>query len=177
MRGSGVKVKEIIKWGIAVTRFMVNIVTVGADLIIWLEAEFFNDHEEEYKWAGQLYTTMGEKEFVSIYSSPVSNEIIGEVLNGAEIWIDFSYETQTSVLWSVQTPQKIWFWGGERIGESLKSQRRVRILSGNVRSHWGNNQDVESGTDFPLTRKFRIYSSFIGSIKAEKSLGNTHFFM
>ncbi len=34
MRGSGVKVKEIIKWGIAVTRFMVNIVTVGADLII-----------------------------------------------------------------------------------------------------------------------------------------------
>ena len=44
--------------------------------------------------------------FRSVFSSPVSNEIVGEIPNGTDIWIDFTYETETGVLWGVQTPKK-----------------------------------------------------------------------
>lgn len=69
--------------------------TLHADLIVCPEDDFFKEHEEECKVAGQLYTAAGDAGFVSVYSSPVSNEIVGEIPNGTDIWIDFTYETET----------------------------------------------------------------------------------
>lgn len=71
--------------------------TLHADLIVCPEDDFFKEHEEECEYAGQLYTAAGDAGFVSVFSSPVSNEIVGEIPNGTDIWIDFTYETETRV--------------------------------------------------------------------------------
>lgn len=158
--------------------------TLHADLIVCPEDDFFKEHEEECEYAGQLYTAAGDAGFVYVFSSPVSNEIVGEIPNGTDIWIDFTYETETGVLWGVQTPQKNLSLGQwmnltefeiTKTGEDFEREHQAALepiektyTFGEQRGYltlWAypgsdqihnqiNSQDVEPGAVIPMTRKY-----------------------
>jgi hypothetical protein len=158
--------------------------TLHADLIVCPEDDFFKEHEEECKVAGQLYTAAGDAGFVYVFSSPVSSEIVGEIPNGTDIWIDFTYETETGVLWGVQTPKKNLSLGQwmnltefeiTKTGEDFEREHQAALepiekthTFGEQRGYltlWAypgsdqihnqiNSQDVEPGAVIPMTRKY-----------------------
>ena len=98
--------KKFLKIAAAMMLLAGSAATLHADLIVCPEDDFFKEHDEECEYVGQLYTAAGDAGVVYVYSSPISNEIVGEIPNGTDIWIDFTYQTKEGVLWGVQTPRR-----------------------------------------------------------------------
>ena len=98
--------KKFLKIAAAMMLLAGSAATLHADLIVCPEDDFFKEHDEDCEYVGQLYTAAGDAGVVYVYSSPISNEIVGEIPNGTDIWIDFTYQTKEGVLWGVQTPRR-----------------------------------------------------------------------
>ena len=98
--------KKFLKIAAAMMLLAGSAATLHADLIVCPEDDFFKEHDEECEYVGQLYTAAGDAGVVYVYSSRISNEIVGEIPNGTDIWIDFTYQTKEGVLWGVQTPRR-----------------------------------------------------------------------
>ena len=97
--------KRCLKFAVLMGWIAMSFATLHADLIVCPQDDFFVEHEEECEYVGRLYKAAGKNGSVFVYSSPISNEIVGEIPNGVDIMIDFTYENEEGVLWGVQTPQ------------------------------------------------------------------------
>ena len=102
----------IIKIISALILFAGVLTPVRADVIAEPQDPFYKEHAEECTYVGQYYRVIAVKG-AFLYTAPQSAEILGQVPQRKEIWIDFTYVEEDGDSWGVQALE------GELAGSSV----------------------------------------------------------